>query len=256
MCHDIAFHQKIQKIIGLFPEVVFDQEFIMQFAPSHIIGHAYPAHPILYTNTEDHKTHCDLMEWGCIPFFVKDELNFKKQRASMLNARAERIFADTTSYWNKIRNRRCLVPVTGFYEHRAVPGFKNKIPYFICLKDKPIFYLPALYSVAQLPDMETGELIQRKTFVIVTTEANRIMQQIHNSGTNTGRMPLMLTDDNCKEWIDEASSEMEIKELLNFQMPDAALNWHPVFSIRTAKQREDGKEKYEFYDWPGLETLV
>ncbi|MFX8477668.1 SOS response-associated peptidase family protein, partial [Acinetobacter baumannii] len=76
------------------------------------------------------------MEWGVIPFYVKEESAFIRQRASMLNARSERILDDKTSYWNKIRNRRCLIPVSGIYEHRAIKGWKKKVPYFISIKDE------------------------------------------------------------------------------------------------------------------------
>jgi putative SOS response-associated peptidase YedK len=101
------------------------------------------------------------MEWGVIPFYVKDETAFARQRPSMLNARAERILDDPKSYWYKIRNRRCLIPVTGIYEHRGVVGIKNKIPYFIRLRDQEVFFLPGLYSAADVSDPGTGEVIKR-----------------------------------------------------------------------------------------------
>jgi putative SOS response-associated peptidase YedK len=196
------------------------------------------------------------MEWGIIPFYIKEEDAFRKQRASMLNVRSERIFDDQKSYWFKIRNRRCLIPVTGFYEHRTVKGFKNKIPYHIAIKDKSIFYLPGLYSVATLPDKATGEIVDRKTFAILTTSANRIMQEIHNSGANTCRMPLMLADDDALRWLEEDIAETDLKGILKYQITDTELTWQPVFSLRTNKQREDGKSKNEQYNWPGLEALV
>lgn len=256
MCYDVSFISKINVLTALFPSLIFDEEIGMQYTPDHILGHAYPEHPVVYRNREDRLVHCSLMEWGIIPFYVKEEEGFKKQRASMLNARGERIFDDPKSYWYKIRNRRCLVPVTGFYEHRTVKGFKNKIPYHISLKNKSVFYLPGLYSVANLPDKETGEVIERKTFSIVTTSANRIMQEIHNSGTNTCRMPLMLSDDDSIKWLDESLLEQDLKSIVNYQLPETQLDWHPVFSIRTAKQREDGKMKNERYEWQGLDELI
>ena len=47
-------------------------------------------------------------------------------------------------------------PVSGSYEHREVQGFKKKVSYFIQLKVQQTFFLPGLYSVAELPDKETG----------------------------------------------------------------------------------------------------
>ena len=256
MCYDISFVEKMNALTTLFPKLIFDEAISMEYTTDHILGHAYPEHPIIYCNRTDQLIHCGLMEWGVIPFYIKEEETFKKQRASMLNVRSERIFDDPKSYWYKIRNRRCLIPVTGFYEHRSVKGFKNKIPYHIGMNDKSIFYLPGLYSVANLPDKETGEMIDRKSFAILTTTANRIMQEIHNSGANTCRMPLIISDEHALRWLEEDILEADLKEILKYQIMDAELNWHPVFSIRTNKQREDDKSKNEPYVWPGLEPLV
>ncbi len=256
MCYDISFLEKMKTLTALFPTLVFDEDVNMDFELDHILGHSYSAYPVIYKNNKDNVERCSLMEWGCIPFYITDEEGFKKQRASMLNARGERILGDDKSYWYKIRNRRCLIPVTGFYEHRNVKGFKNKIPYHISLKRSSLFYLAGLYSVTNVPDKETGELIERKTFTIVTTAANSIMQQIHNNGVNAGRMPLLLNDHDCVKWIEHDLPREDLEKILSFQMPVADMVWHPVFSIRTAKQREDGKLKNEIFDWPGLAELM
>ena len=51
-------------------------------------------------------------------------------------------------------------------------------------------FVPGLYSVVELPDKTTGELIKRFTYGIITREAYALMKQIHNSGENKWRMPL------------------------------------------------------------------
>ncbi|MEP6704607.1 MAG: SOS response-associated peptidase family protein, partial [Acidobacteriota bacterium] len=109
MCYDISFTVDTKQLSDYFPDLIFDQQIEINFHPVHIIGHAYEAHPIIYKSREDNTVHCKLMEWGCIPFFIKDEDDYKKQRATMLNARSERILGDKNSYWHKIRNWRCLV---------------------------------------------------------------------------------------------------------------------------------------------------
>ena len=189
MCYDISFTINIKKLSDYFPDLLFDEQIEMNFKPVHIIGHSYSNHPIIYKNKEDEKLHCRLMEWGCIPFYIKDEEAFKKQRATMLNARSERILEDSKSYWYKIKNRRCLIPVTGFYEHREVKGLKKKIPYFIKLKEQDTFFLPGLYSVTELPNKETGEVEKRFTFTILTRAANtqwRHKQKPHAVDASTG----------------------------------------------------------------------
>ena len=63
-----------------------DQQLELDFnVMVYIIGHAYGEHPIIYMNREGKKLHCRLMEGGCIPYYVKDEKQFVRQRASMLN---------------------------------------------------------------------------------------------------------------------------------------------------------------------------
>jgi putative SOS response-associated peptidase YedK len=233
-----------------------DEDISMDTEKSiHLIGHSYGEHPIIFKNREDLQLHCRLMEWGCIPFYIKDEGSFLKQRAFMLNARSERILEDKNSYWHKIRNRRCLVPIDGFYEHRKVQGFKNKIPYYITVKKQPLFFLPGLYSVVELPDKQTGELLRRFTFTIITRAANSLMQQIHNDGDNKGRMPLLLPFEKAKKWMEEELTPEAYQEIINFEMNQDELNYNTVFSIRTNKLRPDGKRKNEPFQWEGVEKF-
>jgi putative SOS response-associated peptidase YedK len=256
MCYDISFTVNVRQLSDYFPDLVFDDQIRIDFEQAvHIVGHTYGLHPVIYKNRETNKLHCKLMEWGCIPFYVKDANVFKKQRASMLNARSERILDDTKSYWNKIKNRRCLLPVSGFYEHRKVVGLKNKVPYIIKLKDQPLFFLPGLYSVAQLPD-EQGEMQERWTFTIVTRKANKLMAQIHNDGENVERMPLLIPFELSKKWVSEDLDDTSYQEILNFEMPSQQMEFHPVYTIRSPRPRPDGLRKDEYYDWGELPEIV
>ena len=255
MCYDVSFTVEIKQLSDYFPDLIFDEQIQINFDGTHIIGHLYQQHPIIYKNKEDDKLHLRMMEWGCVPFYIKDFDAFKRQRATMLNARSERILSDTKSYWYKIRNRRCLIPLNGFYEHRKVAGFKNKIPYFITLKNQQMFFLPGLYSVAELVDKNTGEMIKTWSYTLITRPANTVMKQIHNDGDNKWRMPLLLPFELSKQWVDENLSDEQYKAILDFEMPSEELNHLPVFSIRTSKPRPDDKAKTEYYEWGGLPEL-
>ena len=255
MCYDISFTVNIKKLADYFPDLIFDEQIEMNFEPVHIIGHNYGNHPIIYKNREDELLHCRLMEWGCIPFFVKDEEAYKKQRATMLNARSEKILEDPKSYWYKIKNRRCLIPMTGFYEHREVKGLKKKIPYFISLKDQQTFFLPGLYSVAELPNKETGEIEKRFTFTLLTRAANKLMEQIHNGGANKHRMPLMLPFELSKKWVTEEISVEDYKAILAYEMPVEKMDYISVYSIRTTDERPDEKAKNEMYKWENVPEI-
>lgn len=254
MCYDISFTVQMKQLVDYFPDLIFDEQIKINFEPVHIMGHSYGEQPVIYTNREDGKIHLKLMEWGCIPFYIKNEKAFLKQRATMLNARAERVVKDQKSYWNKIRNRRCLVPVSAFYEHREVPKFKKKVPYLIKLKQEDIFFLPGLYSVAELPDEQTGEMQKRFTFTIITREANSLMKQIHNGGPNQGRMPLILTRQMAMRWVQTELNDEAISALLDYEIPSEALDYHTVYTIRS-QERPDGKEKNQPFEWESLPEL-
>ena len=257
MCYDISFTVDIRVLGDYFPDLVFDEQIAFDFdAGTHIIGHAHGNHPIIFQNRDDKKLHCRLMEWGCIPYYVKDIPGYSRQRSTMLNARSERILGDESSYWFKIRNRRCLIPVKGIYEHRAVKGWKKKVPYFITIPEQPMFFLPGLYSVTEMPDTETGEVIRLYTFTIITRQANELMKGIHNDGDNRFRMPLFLPYEQSRNWVEKQEMGVdEMQAILDYEMPSEQLHAMPVYTIRSAKARPDEKQKNEFWEWPKLPAL-
>ena len=256
MCYDVSLTVNIRVLSDYFPDLIFDSQIEMEFGSiDHVQGvGVFGKYPIIYQHREDMKLHCGLMEWGIIEFYRKEE-PLIAYRSKMLNIRSERILDDKSSYWYKIRNRRCLIPVTGIYEHREVKGWKKKVPYWVRPSEQEVFFLPGLYSVAELPDKETGELIQRKTYGIITREANSVMKDIHNGGDNRGRMPLFLPFEMSKEFLSEDLTEERYRQILAYEMPSEDLNYHPVFTIRSSKLRTDNKAKNEYWEWEKLPEL-
>src|SRR5690606_17939472 len=126
----------------------------------------------------------------------------------------------------------------------------------IRLKDRQMFCLPALYHYnQQMPsNPETGEV--RGMFTLVTRSANSVMRQIHNRGDNAYRMPLLLTEELEKRWLDPQLSDAALKELLELEMPADAIDFWPVFSIRARKARPDGKNKNEKFDYENLPEIT
>ena len=255
MCYDISFTIAGRELQDYFPDLTLDEQIELDFEGTHILGHGYGAHPIIYRNREDMKLHCRAMEWGCIPYYVKEEKEFVSQRATMLNARSERILSDTKSYWYKIRNRRCLIPVSGFYEHREVKGWKKKVPYFIWLRDQHLFFIPGLYSVVELPDLGTGEVIKRFTYTLITRNGNAVMRNIHNGGDNKYRMPLLLPLEMAQDFLTNELSADRYREILNYEMPAKQLDYHPVFTIRSPNLRPDDQPKNMPWEWEKLPEL-
>ncbi|MFA6863927.1 MAG: SOS response-associated peptidase, partial [Dysgonamonadaceae bacterium] len=121
-----------------------------------------------------------------------------------LNARADTIY-ERRSYKNAIVSQRCVLVVDGFFEWRHAPN--QKIPYYIYPKDGTVFYLGCIYNT--WTDKETGEM--KDTFSIITTEANPMMEFIHNSKK---RMPLILSKDDIAAWIDPESATETVNHLM------------------------------------------
>ena len=147
------------------------------------------------------------------------------------------------------------MPVTGFYEHRAIKGWKKKVPYFIRLTGKSTFFIAGLYSVSDLADLETGEVEKRWTFGIITRDANPVMAQIHNDGDNRSRMPLILSHELARRWLQDDLSEEAYREILSFEAPAEQMDYWPVFTIRSPKSRPDDKPKFEYWEWEKLPAL-
>ena len=114
-----------------------------------------------------------ICHWGLIPFWVKKIEDAEKIRNQTMNARAETLF-EKPSYRNSIKQRRCLVPASGFFEWRYILG-KN-YPYYIRLKDKKWFSFAGIWDSWKNP--ETKENVY--TYSIITCEPNNLLRKIHN----------------------------------------------------------------------------
>ena len=196
MCNHASNVATIQELIDRYE---LDQENEPEIQPiHHSIAFAYSAFPII---TQSDPVHLQLYNWGLIPSWAKPADALQK-RSGTVNARLESAF-DLASFKTPIRSQRCIVPLTGFYEAQEVG--KEKVPYFIHLRDEPIFSVAGLYE--HWSDNSTG--VEYKTFTMVTTEANELMAEIHNTKK---RMPIILTRENEKNWLNPDLSQVEIEE--------------------------------------------
>jgi putative SOS response-associated peptidase YedK len=87
--------------------------------------------------------------------------------------------------------RRCIVPVDGFFEWRAIKGARAKQPYAIAMKDGSPFGLAGLWENWRNPITGNWE----RTFVIITVPSNELIGRIHN------RMPAILEPAGYKRWL-------------------------------------------------------
>lgn len=251
MCYDISFSTNYELISRYIPDLLVDPQIDFDLSgPVHMMAQSFSKKGVVFR--EDGKNHLKNFEWGVIADYMKTPEQVKKSRQWMCNAQSEKVL-DHKAYWYRIRRKRCIIPVDGFFEHREVKGWKNKIPYYIHLKDRPLFSLIGLYTYAPVPNVETGEV--RGTFTVLTRKANALMEQIHNGGPNHGRMPLLLPKDLEMEWLREDLEDQDIEKILRYEMQPEAMDAHPVYTIRTTKDRPDGKTKTDLYEWPNLPPL-
>lgn len=252
MCHDLSFTANtVEFITDLLPNIILDVQIDFDFyTTEHVLSMSHRKAMIVYS--KDNTPHLNLFEWGLIADYMNTPEKVKQYRIQMANARSEKVF-DKQSAWYRIKQNRCLIAVNGFYEHREVKGWKNKVPYFIKLANRSSMFLIGLYNYSPIPDMETGE--QKGTFAVLTRPANTLMQQIHNHGPNKHRMPVLMQPEEAIKWINEDLTDADIKAMLDYEIPVAELEAHPVYTIRTTKPRPDDKGKTAYFEWANLPPL-
>jgi len=119
-------------------------------------------------------------------------------RLATFNARVETV--ETRPFFREpFKERRCLLPLSGYYEWQDTPGGKQ--PWYFTARDGA-----QLLTAAGLWDRwknrETGERIISCTMVI--TQPNDFVAEVHD------RMPVLLMPEQFDRWL---KGEMGVEEL-------------------------------------------
>lgn len=211
------------------------------------------------------------MEWGFLPDPLKwpfietrqDALKIRRgytdargkfiQPLNFLNAVSEELLQPNKVYRQAALQRRCIIPSSGFYDWRHIFPLNKKTgqplktavkyPYRVMVKDKEIFWMAGIWN--QWTDAETGETVD--TCSIVTTEANLLMSQIHNSKK---RMPTILNDDLAWEWMFGKLEEKRISEIARWQIP-----WQDLDFYTLAKDFLNSHDPLKEFVYPELPAL-
>ena len=200
----MCFHSKQSKdaitVEKRFNAVVKD---MVNFnASEHYNGFEHPKTPVISSEIPNEIVH---YEWGLIPAWAKKD----SIKQHTLNAKIETL-TEKPSFRNSV-NKRCLVIADGFYEWQWLDKKgKNKQKYLITLPDKGLYAYAGIWS--EWKSNITGEIV--KTYSIITTEATGIMREIHNSKL---RMPVILSPENEKLWLQNAPLELFEKEGLELR---------------------------------------
>lgn len=160
------------------------------------------------------------MRWGFLPHWYKAE----NGGPLLINARAETI-AEKPAFKAACRERRCLIPATGFYEWtKDAEG--NRLPWYIHPAKEDTFAFAAVWQ-----DWERDGVAHR-TCVIVTCAANEAMSTIHH------RQPVTLAEKDWALWLGE---EGHGAAKLMTAAPEDALVFHRV-DPRVNSNRASGPE--------------
>ena len=84
--------------------------------------------------------------------------------------------ATLPTFCDAYRQRRCILPVDGFFEWKAIKG-KAKQPYAIAMREGYPFGIGGVWENWKHPT--SGEWI--RTFAIITTDANELVAEIHDA---------------------------------------------------------------------------
>jgi putative SOS response-associated peptidase YedK len=125
------------------------------------------------------------LRWGLIPWLHKKTV--KEWKPLTTNARSETIAA-TPSFKSAFARRRCLIPVSSFYEWTGEKGHKTK--WDIRVTDREWFCFAGIWDKAETAD---GEI---QSYALVTMAPEPHFEPYHN------RQPLILERDEYTAWLE------------------------------------------------------
>lgn len=214
-----------------------------RYEPSYYY-HAYGL-PEMPAICSDNPGSVRLLKWGLIPPWIKTMEDAEEIRFKTFNARSESV-ENKPSFSTSFKSKRCIIPVKGFFEWQHVG--KKKIPWYIYSSEDEIFTLAGLFN--DWAETKTGEVVS--TFTIITTDANEMMAEIHNSRK---RMPVILGRAEEKRWIDVSITISEATEMLK-PCSSQILKAHtisPLISDRNANR--NSPQLIEPFNYKSTEAL-
>ncbi len=136
------------------------------------------------------------LAWGLVPAWSREA-----SPAPLINARAETV-ASKPSFRAAFRARRCLVPMSGFYEWKR--DGRERVPWYFSPADGA-----GLLVAAAIWERRTGEDgAVRDGLALLTTEANALMAPVHH------RMPVLLDAEAREQWMDPGAGRSALEALL------------------------------------------
>jgi putative SOS response-associated peptidase YedK len=184
----------------------YETAFVPAISPRYNIA---PSMPVLALRDTTEGRVGAIMRWGLIPAWAKDP----SALPMLHNARGETLM-EKPMFRQAFKRRRCLIPASGFYEWKAVPGQRSKQPFYVSMRNGNPMAFAGLWERSRGAD---GEPLESCT--IVTTSANAVLEPIHH------RMPLVLDRANWNAWLGADTPEPELLQLIQPSAPYLMQAW-------------------------------
>lgn len=216
MCGRYTTLYTFPELSKLIQFICFEQEVVKRYniAPTQDA-------PVIKSHEQGEKV-LKLLRWGLIPSWAKD----KKIGSSLINARAETILTKP-SFRSAFYSRRCVVPISGFYEWQKIHGEgAHKQPYYITLKSGEPLLLAGLWETWESSAEQSIE-----SFTIITTSANKLIKNLHD------RMPVILNPKDVDIWLNPKTPQ---QTLLSFLTPhlSESMTLYPISSYVNSPRNE------------------
>ena len=189
-----------------------------------------------------------LMRWGLVPYWAKNAAI----GAKLINARADAL-DEKPAFRSAFERRRCLIPMSGFYEWKKSPvvqlatrgaaggdGKGSFLPLSKGPVSRPYYVHPLnsdLFAVAGLREYWPGRdgAGPIESYTVITTDANELMRNVHD------RMPAILQESDYDAWLDPKGADpVRLKGLLK-PFPAEEMRAYPV-SARVSNANNNGPE--------------
>jgi putative SOS response-associated peptidase YedK len=157
------------------------------------------------------------MRWWLVPSWWKKPL---QELPSTFNARSEGI-ADKPMFRAAFRHRRCIVPVSGFFEWTGPKA--DRQPHYVSRADGHIMALAGLWETWRNPENQQ----EMSSCTVIVTAANPFMARLHT------RMPVIIGHDDIDAWLLQGGSQ------LLRPCPDAWLQEWPVTKAVNASRFDE-----------------
>lgn len=144
-----------------------------------------PTQEVAVVTSADGERHLRPMRWGFLPHWYKTPAD----GPLLINARAETI-AEKPAFRQACRERRCLVPATGFYEWTK-DDQGNRLPWYFTTEDGAPLVFAGIWQIWDKGDAPLT------TCAIVTCAASPWMAETHH------REPVSLAPQDWGLWLGE-----------------------------------------------------